>query len=373
MSGWLPREDLDEALLASLGAENVHLHNDLILCLLNNARCRYLPVELMPHVPASCRGEVVRRRAGDVEALPSASPTSPSSNGGASLPFQGKRKDGILPMKFEGGPVAAAGAAAAGVRRGPIGIDDNHGSAGRPNALVKLEAAGGAGGASRKGLAPPPPPPPPGSAAKGVGGLGSGGGGRGGPARHGKELLIAAAPGTTRRSVEASGRSSEQSDEVSDEQLMDEIEAQFGAGSDIWRPWSLDAVEEEGEQQESGRKRPGSWAGSEAGGRERSLKSRKGERGGVMTCASAGAGALVGCAGECRAFLGRSGLEGVAPRQLGCRRCRLWVGVFLRRATPGLEWLLQYVCTTMLPHSITQHVLYLSRCPRAVRFFSCVS
>lgn len=59
MSGTLPRSELDDAVLNSLGAANVHLHNELILCLLSNARCRHLPANLFSQVPLSCRGKVV--------------------------------------------------------------------------------------------------------------------------------------------------------------------------------------------------------------------------------------------------------------------------------------------------------------------------
>ncbi|CAN0557043.1 unnamed protein product, partial [Ectocarpus sp. 12 AP-2014] len=77
MHGWLPRGGLDEALDASLGADNLHLHNELILCLLNNARCRYLPADLVSQVPASFRGKVVHTTAAVPPAVSAATAEKP--------------------------------------------------------------------------------------------------------------------------------------------------------------------------------------------------------------------------------------------------------------------------------------------------------
>ncbi|CAM9192756.1 unnamed protein product [Choristocarpus tenellus] len=52
IQGELTRDCLDEVIVSCLGEENVPLHNELILCLINNAHCSVVSAELENHVPA---------------------------------------------------------------------------------------------------------------------------------------------------------------------------------------------------------------------------------------------------------------------------------------------------------------------------------
>lgn len=90
MSGRLPRSELDDAVLDSLGAENVRLHNELILCLLSNAQCTHVPTSLFSLVPASCRGRVAHTDAVELATSPDkstrgSSPKNASSSSGRGI------------------------------------------------------------------------------------------------------------------------------------------------------------------------------------------------------------------------------------------------------------------------------------------------
>ncbi|CAN0203342.1 unnamed protein product [Ectocarpus sp. 6 AP-2014] len=240
MHGWLPRGGLDEALDASLGADNLHLHNELILCLLNNARCRYLPADLVSQVPASFRGKVVHATAAAPPAAAAAAaaaagkPSSPAiprrhsglsngSGGGggngataaaaASLPFQGKRAEGLL-LNAEGCAVDGSGLSAAPVK-------NEFGSGAKPATqapgVAKLETT-----AARSGLTSAVAP------SVGDDAVSSPGGER----RRDDDRIPRGERGGVDCLVEAELLSR-------DAQLLeDEIEASFGTGSDLWHPWS---------------------------------------------------------------------------------------------------------------------------------------
>ncbi|CBN78628.1 hypothetical protein Esi_0137_0092 [Ectocarpus siliculosus] len=257
MHGWLPRGGLDEALDASLGADNLHLHNELILCLLNNARCRYLPADLVSQVPASFRGKVVHTTAAAPPAAaaaaaaaaekppPAAIPRRPvpvlngsnsgsspcgksglsngSGGGGgndaiaaaaaASLPFQGKRAEGLL-LNAEGYAVDGSGLSAAPVKT-------EFGSGAKPATqapgVAKLETT-----AARSGLTSAVAP------SAGDDAVSSPGGER----RRDDDRIPRGERGGVDCLVEAELLSR-------DAQLLeDEIEASFGTGSDLWHPWS---------------------------------------------------------------------------------------------------------------------------------------
>ncbi|CAB1111083.1 unnamed protein product [Ectocarpus sp. CCAP 1310/34] len=245
MHGWLSRGGLDEALDASLGADNLHLHNELILCLLNNARCRYLPADLVSQVPASFRGKVVHTTA----AVPPAASTAtaekppppppaiprrpvPVLNGGssgssppcgnsglsnaaaaASLPFQGKRAEGLL-LNAEGYAVDGGSLSAAPLKT-------EYGSVEKPATqapgVAKLEAT-----AARSGLTAAVTP------SAGDDAVSSPEGER----RRDDDRIPRGERGGVDCLVEAELLSR-------DAQLLeDEIEASFGTGSDLWHPWS---------------------------------------------------------------------------------------------------------------------------------------
>lgn len=252
MHGWLPRGGLDEALDASLGADNLHLHNELILCLLNNARCRYLPADLVSQVPASFRGKVVHTTAAVPPAASAATAEKPPpppppaiprrpvpvlnggssgssppcgksglSNGGsgaaaaaaASLPFQGKRAEGLL-LNAEGYAVDGSSLSAAPLKT-------EFGSVEKPATqapgVAKLETM-----AARSGLTAAVAP------SAGDDAVSSPGGER----RRDDDRIPRGERGGVDCLVGAELLSR-------DAQLLeDEIEASFGTGSDLWHPWS---------------------------------------------------------------------------------------------------------------------------------------
>ena len=339
MGGWLPRCELDASVIETLGKDNVHLHNELMLCLLNNAQCRHLPAELISQVPASCRDLVTHTELSETPLSPPspslASPDPVPSSNAASLPFlQGKRKEGLLlseqqeqqqrPAATDSSSSAATAENRSSSRlawRGPneamaapdfsvhrnnassakggkgsllqqatrSGVDrrasifpsvgpesgrlklgaaavrggetaanrldrERDGGAGKLAPAVKLEAGGargggGAGARGKKCLAGL-------SSSGGVGvGVGDGGGGGGG--------LELTSSSTALLCPTIGGGGAESEGEPSEAQLLDEIESHFGAGSDLWQPWSAAATPRggpcEGDErpllQETGRKR----------------------------------------------------------------------------------------------------------------------
>lgn len=275
----IPRSELDGELLASLGAENVHLHNELILCLINNSRCRYIPAELLDQVPASFRDDVVvcERRPQPSRKPPQASNSLPSSK--IPLSLQGKRTEGLLSPKVEkekgcGHASPAAKSACSAVPKWP----------GKPGAIVPRQdktvgttaSAGREGGeakcAGMNGSLPLSSVDikndmASGKPSEGAKPIGGGGWDRGivGLGKSGGEGNIA--------NIE----------EFSEEQLLFEIESYFGAGSDVWRPWS---DEVDNEQQISGMKRtcspePCTWSSGERTP-NKSLKSHEG----ALACSS---------------------------------------------------------------------------------------
>lgn len=331
MHGWLPRGGLDEALDASLGADNLHLHNELILCLLNNARCRYLPADLVSQVPASFRGKVVHaavaerpaaaaaatadkpppaaipRRLGPVPngSSSGSSPCGKSglSNGGgggsgvaaASLPFQGKRAEGLL-LNAEG--YAAAGGGGRGppvdgsnLSTAPLKVEFGSGEklATQAPGVAKQEMT-----ATRSGLTAAVAP------SAGDDTVSSPGGER---RRDDDRIPRGEREGVEDRVVEAELLSR-------DAQLLeDEIESSFGTGSDLWHPWSSREELDSGSLDRSssrGVKRPAplSQETSSTGCYvdERDAKSLKTDGGVAMVAGvdgSAANGALH-CPGECR-------------------------------------------------------------------------
>lgn len=280
MHGWLPRGELDEALEASLGVANVHLHNELILCLLHNARCRYLPVELVSQVPPSSRGKVVHAT---VKPPPRQAPPTPSSAsrwvppptttdgskaaalsgpGAATSPFQGKRTEGLLSNADEKAATANGGGSSeivAGAGRGvaasagnsefsprtlkiEVGADSGKEPGGATAAAaVKLEArAAGGGGEATASVSP-------------AGSDRDASFSPGGKRRRDDDRIppatatatataSAVAAATTARGQE--GRHPSAPDKHRDalleeaQLLEEEIRCHFGAGSDLWRPWS---------------------------------------------------------------------------------------------------------------------------------------
>lgn len=281
MRGLIPRSELDGKLLASLGAENVHLHNELILCLINNSRCRYIPAELIDQVPASFRGDVVvcERRPEPSRKPPQASNSLPSSKIPISL--QGKRTEGLLSPKVEMGYGYSSPAAKSAGSAAPKGV-------GTPGAVVPRQektvgttaAAGREGGAPKcagmsSSLSSSPMPP---ADIKNVS-----------SAESGKPIEGVG----WERGILGLGNAGDEdpigtSEEFSEERLLFEIESHFGAGSDVWRPWS-DEVDDE--QQMLGMKRACSPESCAASRGERipnkSLKSHEG----ALACTGVSAGA----------------------------------------------------------------------------------
>lgn len=287
MQGWLPRGELDEALNASLGAANVHLHNELILCLLHNARCRYLPVELVSQVPASSRGKIVhvpRPPQAPPAALPPASSPSASSPAIPSPPsttmaalsgtnaaaagassssssFHGKRTDGLVSNAGEkaatansgggrGHAVASSGAASGAAGReessskmlppAPLKIEVGHDGGKGPGAagvapvaaaaaVIKPEAKAAPGVTT----APPPPVASDGSFSPG---------GKRRRVDDGIPPSTATAASTTgqeRRRAFALNEDGDGDAILKEAQLLEEeILSHFGPGSDLWHPWS---------------------------------------------------------------------------------------------------------------------------------------
>lgn len=276
MHGWLGRGELDDVLNSCLGADNVHLHNELILCLLHNARCRYLPAELVSQVPASSRGKVVHAavkphssRAALPPPPPSASKAALSGTSAASSPFQGKRTEGLL-SNADRHPAAANGGG-----RGFAAGSNGASHAGRGAATAAAEEAkeasstvlmpaplkievGSDGGREPGGLAAAVKPearaaggvtnasPP---SAGGEGASFSSGGRRRRDddrippaARMGTGTAAAAATGERerRRALAPDENGDGDGDAVLEEArlLEEEILCHFGPGSDLWRPWS---------------------------------------------------------------------------------------------------------------------------------------
>lgn len=380
MRGCLPRCDLDEAVIASLGEENVHLHNEFVLCLVNNTRCRHLPAELISQVPASCRGKVRHATIDDdVHAPP---PLSTTTNASSSLPFQGKRKEGFL---LDSGCVSSsscseAAAAAAGRRSSslvrPTQATDTGrwpGSASSMSAGVRLEGGGGGG----TGSCPPPKTVflkmeggngiattmaggqrseaaeeeeeeeegQPGSTLRPTAAAGGaaikleerrqilGGGGvsvssrkaaalGGGAACNGRSAVGNALPrfddvvsltpevrrrtGSTSTTTTAGGttvaggvirsRGMLINGAVSSDQLLDEIDSQFGAGAELYHPWAVGVGGGGGEG--SRRKRPALSDAMPGDGTPRNVKAAK-----VKDGAAAGAGFANGNSGKSRVLV----------------------------------------------------------------------
>ncbi|CAM9688507.1 unnamed protein product [Ascophyllum nodosum] len=230
LRGWIPRSDLDEDLVASLGAENVHLHNELVLCLINNAHCRYIPAELMGQVPPSFRSAVVQGTSA-TEAPPPSSPSRPSPGANASLPFQGKRKEGFLAPKVEVTCRDAPPTAREAKARGKSG-EGAFAVAAAPEGGNSLRE-----GSNLGGLSPSRPP----SLAN----------------RDGSRNNLKPGGGVDENTEE-------EANEFSEERLAYEIENHFGAGSDVWRPWSRGL---EDEKEILRRKRPGSPWPADSGAR----------------------------------------------------------------------------------------------------------
>ena len=292
MHGWLPRGELDEALNASLGAANVHLHNELILCLLNNARCRYLPVELVSQVPASSRGKVVHatvkpppppplpRPQAPRALLPPPSPATSSSPASlplssnkaaisganadaaaSSSPFQGERTEGILSNAVENAATVdgggGRGSAVAGSEENspkmlppvPLKVEVGH-DGGKGLGGTRVEAAAAAVKPEPRwaaGVTIPPPLPP-----------GAGGGPFSpGSKRRRDDDRIPTSTAAAASAVTATATSRDQErrrgfaldgdgDEDGDvdailekaQLLEEEILCHFGPGSDLWRTWS---------------------------------------------------------------------------------------------------------------------------------------
>eukprot|EP00903_Cladosiphon_okamuranus_P010802 g10205.t1 len=255
MHGWLSRDELEEALNASLGAANVHLHNELILCLLHNAHCRYLPVELLSQVPASSRGKVVHvprpPQAPPTASSPSVSSTpvpSPPSTATAALSgtnaaatasssaslFQGKRTGGLLSNAGEkaatanggggrGSAVTGSGAASGAALKIEIGDDDvkEPGVAGVAAAAVKPEAKAAVGATIT-------PPPPTAVAARGASFS------PGGKRRRDDDRI----PPSTAMAATTRDQERRRASALGDAVLEEEIMSHFGPSSDLWRPWS---------------------------------------------------------------------------------------------------------------------------------------
>ncbi|CAM9940512.1 unnamed protein product [Ectocarpus sp. 13 AM-2016] len=336
MHGWLPRGGLDKALDASLGADNLHLHNELILCLLNNARCRYLPADLVSQVPASFRGKVVHTTAAvppaasaaTAEKLPPPPPAIPRrpvpvlnsgssgssppcgksglSNGGggggggnsataaaaaAPLPFQGKRAEGLL-LNAQGYEVDSSLSAAP--------LKTEFGSVDKPATQVpgvaKLETT-----VARSGLTAAV------ATSAGDDAVSSPGGER----RRDDDRI----PRGERRGVDCLIEAELLSRDA--QLLEDEIEASFGTGSDLWHPWSSREEWGSGRLERSssrGVKRPAplsqETSSADCYANERDTKSLKTE-GGLAAAAAGGGGSAANgalhCPGECR--LGPSVLE----------------------------------------------------------------
>lgn len=263
----IPRSELDGELLASLGAENVHLHNELILCLINNSRCRYIPVELLDQVPASFRHDVVvcERRPQPSRKPPQASNSLPSSK--IPLSLQGKRTEGLLSPKGETGCGHAApkglgtpGAAVPRQEKHPVGTTA---AAGREGVRPKCMGMSGSLPPSSVGIKNDMVSGKPPEGGKSIGGVGWERGNAGGEDHIGTL------------------------EDFSEERLLFEIESHFGAGSDVWRPWS---DEVDNEQQILGMKRACSPEPCPRSSVERypnkSLKSHEGAVACTRACAS---------------------------------------------------------------------------------------
>ncbi|CAN0184059.1 unnamed protein product, partial [Ectocarpus sp. 4 AP-2014] len=244
MHGWLPRGGLDKALDASLGADNLHLHNELILCLLNNARCRYLPADLVSQVPTSFRGKVVHTTAAVPPTAsadtaekppppPPAIPRRPSglsngSGGGggngaaaaaaaaASLPFQGKRAEGLL-LNAEGYAVDGSSLSAAPLKTEFGSVDK---PATQAPGVAKLETT-----AARSGLTAAVAPSAGDDAVLSPGGE-----------RRRDDDRIPRGDQGERGGVDCLVEAELLSRDA--QLLEDEIEASFGTDSDLWHPWS---------------------------------------------------------------------------------------------------------------------------------------
>ena len=235
----------------------------------------------MDQVPPSCRSAVVQGTRA-TEAPPPSSPSKPSPGANASLPFQGKRKEGFLATKMEvtcrdAPPTAreakargkAGGGGAFSVAAAPEGGNSlREGSSlgrlspSRPPALANRDRDGScnsrslASSSAAKTQVEAKPKPA------------AGGGWDGRELKSGGGM---------------NGNTEEEANEFSEERLLDEIESHFGAGSDVWRPWSHGL---EGDQEILRRKRPGSPWPADSGAR--SAKAPKHHKGAL---ASAGAGA----------------------------------------------------------------------------------
>ncbi|CAM9397858.1 unnamed protein product [Scytosiphon promiscuus] len=280
MRGHLPRNGLDEALEASLGPDNVHLHNELIMCLLNNARCRYLPADLVSQVPASIRGKVVVVQAEAGPALPTltakASPAAPRTTSNApsaaaaaaatalsggnavASPFQGKRTEGLLQ---NAGECAAAANGRIDVGDGSARSNGGDGVAaadgeglGRARektevtrseftSMSSLKIEGGSGGSNSKGGQPSPRSIAVKLEAAGVTAAKPSEGGPTLPAGDSRRdddrirQVTTATAGAEQRGNLSSGK--EEEELWREAQLLeDEIASHFGPGSDLWQPWS---------------------------------------------------------------------------------------------------------------------------------------
>lgn len=357
MRGRLPRSGLDDALESSLGPDHLHLHDELIMCLLNNARCRYLPADLVSQVPASIRGKVVVVQADVEPPLPKPTPspaaavarstnnapsaTAPALSGGNAVPspFQGKRTEGLLQNAGEfaaasggridvgngstsaGNGVAAGGSLGRARENTKVGASPeftttsgstasslkveggSNGSGGQStprSAAIKLETAG-----VTAVVTPPEGGPWPSSSSPG-------GGGR----RYDDRIRPARTSGAQAEQNGSLSSESEKEELWREAQLLeDEIASHFGSGSDLWQPWCGGAAEAERygpvlqqqqQQQDKGlgsRKRP---AGSGEGGvsdgacheSERSPKALKREEGAAAPAVDSAANGVSSIPGE---------------------------------------------------------------------------
>lgn len=343
MHGWLPRGDLDEAVIASLGEENVHLHNEFVLCLLNNARCRHLPAELISQVPVSYRSRVGHAPVDDIAPSSSSSSTHlPLSTTNASLPFHGKRKEGLLESEY----VSSSAGAGKGCSRRPTGATDGvrgPGSASAAGArseggaskkvFLKMEGGNGAATAGfffQRSVAGDQPgsmlrPPPGAAAAARAAAAGAGAGvkleergerggswreypllGGGGGAACNGSAVGSATPradvglmaeerrrSSARGTVAGGGIGSGGAEGVASDQLLDEIDSYFGAGAELWHPWAgAGTGARAGGGESCSRKRPALSGLMDADG-TRHVKAAKVEDG-----AAAGAGLANGNSGK---------------------------------------------------------------------------
>ena len=213
----------------------------------------------MGQVPPSCRSAVVQGTSA-TEAPPPSSPSRPSPGANASLPFQGKRKEGFLAPKVEVTCRDAPPTAREAKARGKSG-EGAFAVAAAPEGGNSLRE-----GSSLGGLSPSRPP----SLANRDGSRNSRSLASSSAAKTQAEAKPekAAGGGWDGRDLKPGGgvdeNTEEEANEFSEERLAYEIENHFGAGSDVWRPWSRGL---EDEKEILRRKRPGSPWPADSGAR----------------------------------------------------------------------------------------------------------